>query len=171
MDQSAIISSQKEQLSRYETRLKDVVNAYKGLLKEKEALKEALGSVSNNSKGGTEEKVDQNVDQKLTLMNSLATLSAEKSRLEQTFLLDKRNLKHEMTVKDKAIKELEEIIRTFESRSSLETENFKSKLIVEKHEREKEQTNSMLMIRELQMLLNGKFQFVFFLCEALKISF
>ena len=33
----ATIDQQKEQLSRYEARLKDVVRAYKGLAKEKEA--------------------------------------------------------------------------------------------------------------------------------------
>lgn len=164
MDQNSklesLVASQKDQLNRYEIRLKDVINAYKGLLKEKDALKEAL-NVANKPKGETGDQSpggDNNIDQKLTLMNSLATLSAEKSRIEQSFLLDKRNLKQEITSKDKALKELEETIRSLESRNSLETENFKSKLIVEKHLLEKEQTNSMLMIRELQMLLNGWFE-------------
>ena len=40
------IDTQKEQLSRYETRLRDVVRAYKGLAKEKEALEKSLSAIS-----------------------------------------------------------------------------------------------------------------------------
>ncbi len=39
------IEEQKETLSKYETRLRDVVRAYKGLAKEKEALEETLKAV------------------------------------------------------------------------------------------------------------------------------
>ena len=37
-----VIDQQKEQLGRYEARLKDVVRAYKGLVKEKETLEASL---------------------------------------------------------------------------------------------------------------------------------
>ena len=37
-----VISQQKEQICKYETRLKDVVRAYKGLAKEKETLETSL---------------------------------------------------------------------------------------------------------------------------------
>jgi chromosome segregation ATPase len=40
------IDKQNEQLSRYETRLRDVVRAYKGLAKEKEALEKSLSAIS-----------------------------------------------------------------------------------------------------------------------------
>ncbi len=40
------IDKQSEQLSRYETRLRDVVRAYKGLAKEKEALEKSLTAIS-----------------------------------------------------------------------------------------------------------------------------
>ena len=141
--------------------LSDIVNAYKGLLKEKEALSASLATLSKPKDDNAieESSETQNIDHKQTiqtLMQSIATLSAGKSKIEQTFLMDKRNLKQEIAMKDKAYKELESKIHSLDSRNNLETENFKSKLIVEKHEREKEQTNSMLMIRELQMLLNGK---------------
>ena len=41
-----VISQQKEQLARYETRLKDVVRAYKGLAKEKETLETSLKAIT-----------------------------------------------------------------------------------------------------------------------------
>ena len=41
-----VIAQQKEQLSRYETRLKDVVRAYKGLAKEKETLESSLSAIT-----------------------------------------------------------------------------------------------------------------------------
>ena len=40
------IEHQSEQISRYETRLRDVVRAYKGLAKEKEALEKSLSAIS-----------------------------------------------------------------------------------------------------------------------------
>ena len=44
----AIIAQQKEQLVRYEARLKDVVRAYKGLAKEKEALEKSVAVLGKN---------------------------------------------------------------------------------------------------------------------------
>jgi hypothetical protein len=44
------IDKQSEQLSRYETRLRDVVRAYKGLAKEKEALEKSLTAISGKEK-------------------------------------------------------------------------------------------------------------------------
>ena len=41
-----VIAQQKEQLARYETRLKDVVRAYKGLAKEKETLETSLKAIT-----------------------------------------------------------------------------------------------------------------------------
>ena len=43
------ISEQKDQISRYESRLRDVVRAYKGLVKEKEALESSLKVLGANA--------------------------------------------------------------------------------------------------------------------------
>ena len=63
-----VIAQQKEQLSRYETRLKDVVRAYKGLAKEKETLETSLAAITaavNEEKEAEDDKpaaVDDGVE-------------------------------------------------------------------------------------------------------------
>lgn len=49
-DLLATVERQKDQLTKYETKLKDVVRAYKGLLKEKEALEASLSALAETSK-------------------------------------------------------------------------------------------------------------------------
>lgn len=89
-------------------------------------------------------------------MNSLATLSAEKSRMEASFQADKKNLRSEMFNKDKTIKELTEKVKVISSQTALEVEKYKSKIIVERHEREKSHNDQMVMVRELQKLLSDE---------------
>lgn len=168
-DLESLVASQKEQLSRYETRLKDVVTAYKGLLKEKEALETSLalavnknpekteqGAVGNgptNTESSSENSLEENLQLQIaTLMNSLATLSAEKSRMEASFQGDKKQLRADIVQKDKTIKELQEKIKDLAKQNAVDQENMKSKIIIERHEREKESGNHMVMIRELQKL-------------------
>ena len=43
------ISEQKDQIGRYEARLRDVVRAYKGLVKEKEALESSIKILGTNA--------------------------------------------------------------------------------------------------------------------------
>ncbi|XP_069697804.1 GRIP and coiled-coil domain-containing protein 1 isoform X1 [Periplaneta americana] len=187
------INKQKDQLSRYESRLRDVVTAYKGLTKEKEALEASLKAISgsnayekpsdsgnkasnagadndesdasktliykveNDSTKKDEHQEEETVDhlrtQLSTLMNSLATLSAEKSRMEASFQADKKQLRQEKEEREKIVKELQEkhqqTVRVHQS----ELETLRSKLTVERHEREKEQNDHGVMIRELQKLL------------------
>lgn len=177
-DLESLVTSQKEQLIRYETRLKDVVTAYKGLLKEKEALESSLAaltsakdessdkpSTKNNdeadaqSSTNTKSPTDTNANnenatqtQVLTLMNSLATLSAEKSRMEASFQADKKQIRSQLNQKDNQINELQEKIKSMSQQAASDLENYKAKLIVERQEHEKETSNQMLMIRELQKL-------------------
>ncbi|XP_066993533.2 GRIP and coiled-coil domain-containing protein 1 isoform X2 [Anabrus simplex] len=179
----SIVGKQNEQITRYESRLRDVVIAYKGLIKEKEALEASVKALSvstapsnlvsqssskqqNSSDGGKddegttgassettpegEETREQLHQQLTTLTNSLATLSAEKSRMEASFQADKKQLRQEKEEREKVIKELQEKNQLL----SNEIENLKSKLIVERHERDKEQSDHGVMIRELQKLLS-----------------
>ncbi|KAH8311846.1 hypothetical protein KR044_008292 [Drosophila immigrans] len=173
----ALVNTQKEQLSRYEKRLKDVVTAYKGLLKEKEALETSLAahaeatgvkdvnpSEASTSQGSMVPQGDaadgatadddkgQLQTQIITLMNSLATLSAEKSRMEASFQADKKQLRSQIVQKEQSIQELLSKAREQALRAKSDVDEVKAKWIVERQEREKETSNQMLMLRELQKL-------------------
>jgi len=187
------INKQKDQLARYEGRLRDVVTAYKGLIKEKEALEASLKALtisstsdksyesesqtssnrtqneetSSSSTSATEvevssasqktsqseETVDHLRTQLTTLMNSLATLSAEKSRMEASFQADKKQLRSEKEERERVIKELQEKYQQLQQLHQSELDTLRSKLTAERHEREKEQNDHGVMIRELQKLL------------------
>lgn len=170
------ISRQNAELIRYKTRLKDLVTAHKCLLKEKEVLESSLKAFSKSSvsKGndantsdvseestseemsseGNNETTDQLKSQLTTLMNSLATLSEEKSRMEAGFQADKKQLRTEKLDLEKTIKEMQSRL-DHETRAHLsEMENFKSKLIIERHQREKEHNDHGVMIRELQKVVS-----------------
>lgn len=165
-----------------------MVAAYKSLLKEKEALDASLASltskkseaaagsgesttstsastsastvdVSNaSSSSGTNDEADQLRMQISTLMNSLATLSAEKSKMEASFQADKRSVRNELKAKDQTISELQEKLNKAAGQTKLEVEKVKSKLIIERHEWEKESNNQLAMVRELQKLINDERQ-------------
>merc|ERR1712226_763719 len=138
-----------EQMARYETRLKDVVRAYKGLAKEKETLETSLKVITdavNEEKESERETTDTECDEVSSnqseavipgprlaaLSSSLAAVAAEKSQSEAKFLADKRKMKKE---KDELVTELEKVQKSEEEiRASYE--EIKSKLIIEKHERE-----------------------------------
>jgi len=190
------VNKQKDQLARYEGRLRDVVTAYKGLIKEKEALEASLKALtissasdksyesesktssnrtqneetSSSSSSSTstaeveassatqktsqsEETVDHLRTQLTTLMNSLATLSAEKSRMEASFQADKKQLRSEKEERERVIKELQEKYHQLQQLHQSELETLRSKLTAERHEREKEQNDHGVMIRELQKFL------------------
>ncbi|XP_055533302.1 GRIP and coiled-coil domain-containing protein 1 [Wyeomyia smithii] len=172
----AVINSQKEQLLRYEKRLKDVVTAYKGLLKEKTALESSLeaftsgrsengSSVTSKSESksaktsppsdmdtGSEVAKDLR-EQIATLMNSLATLTAEKSRMEASFKNDRKQLREVIAEKEAAVRDLEEQVKGLNYTIKTDLESCKAKLI---HDREEEINNNSLMICELQKQLQDE---------------
>lgn len=164
-----------------------MVTAYKGLLKEKEALETSLAahaeatstkdinrSDSSPSKGdgqsdgdtfdgatvnngnsngeGQSEEKGQLQTQIITLMNSLATLSAEKSRMEASFQADKKQLRSQIAQKEQTIQELHVKAKEQIVRAKQDIDEVKAKWIVERQEREKETNNQMIMLRELQKL-------------------
>jgi hypothetical protein len=110
------------------------VTAYKSLLKEKEALdavlntKKTSSTEDNNGENGnrsdSEEKKHDN-DPNEILLNSLKTLNAEKSQMEKSFLADKKNLRQELSMKDKELREVHEKIKQLER----EKQELKTKLI------------------------------------------
>lgn len=96
------------------------------------AATNAAGTSSASS--SSSDNVDQLRMQISTLMNSLATLSAEKSKMEASFQADKRTLRNDAKVKDQIISELQEKLNGSAAQTKLEVEKVKSKLIIERHE-------------------------------------
>lgn len=231
------IESQKKQLLQYQARLKDVVRAYKSLLKEKEALEasvkvlsvsheadlglaggpapalllpdavddrcsthsedstgtatslettasltsikgefgaeeargpappkseEASGSesgVSSSSGDGPpgpadgDKRLQQLKTQLATLTSSLATVTQEKSRMEASYLADKKKMKQDL--EDAGRKAEEERGRLEGELKGLQEQiaETKARLITQQHDRAQEQSDHALMLRELQKLL------------------
>ncbi|CAG5134442.1 unnamed protein product [Candidula unifasciata] len=180
------INAQKEQLKQYKAKLRDVVAAYKSVIKEKEALEASLAALnSGSSHGNIDEretgncehssveggsKVDEEdplginkqegkdevralKEQVKTLSSSLTTLTQEKNKIEANFIAERKRLRHEheellaqvADEKNRALKRVE----GFE----LQISDLKSRIRTLQLEREREQTDHALMLRELQMLL------------------
>lgn len=99
------------------------------------------------------ESVEQLKNQLGILMNQLATLSAEKSKMEANFQVDKKQLRSERDECEKVIKDLKERLKKAQNTNHSEIEHVKCKLIMERHEREKEHTDFVKKIKELQKLL------------------
>lgn len=164
-----------------------MVTAYKGLLKEKEALETSLAAhaeatgvkdasaaagavtadgqasgdaadgstatgTSNGSDASGNDEKGQLQTQIITLMNSLATLSAEKSRMEASFQADKKQLRAQIAQKEQSIQELHAKAKEQAQRAKNDVDEVKAKWIIERQEREKETNNQMIMLRELQKL-------------------
>lgn len=144
----------------------DVVTAYKGLLKEKEALEAAITSSTKPEEGdstASSQNVSKDDSENLqlqisTLMNSLATLSNEKSRMEASFQADKKKLRGELAEKDQHLRDLENKLIEASVQTQKDVETVQLKFLSERNEREKESNNNMVMIRELQKLLSDERQ-------------
>ncbi|KAM7121045.1 GRIP and coiled-coil domain-containing protein 1 [Molossus nigricans] len=234
------IESQKKQLIQYQARLKDVVRAYKSLLKEKEALEasikvlsvsheanvglagvqppgltcpdsvddrcsthsedstgtatsldttasltstkgelgaeddrlargppplkseEASGSESGvSSSSGDGQSVGGEVDKRLhqlktqlaTLTSSLATVTQEKSRMEASYLADKKKMKQDLEDASKKAEEERDRLEGELKELQEQIAETKARLITQQHDRAQEQSNHALMLRELQKLL------------------
>lgn len=112
-----------------------------------------------------EDTVDGLKSQLETLMNSLAVLSAEKSRMEASFQSEKKQIRGEreevcnivricdmfyqvenrkvtcfMLQYERVVKNLKDKLKRIQGHAVSEVEHLKYKLIMERHEREKEQT-------------------------------
>ena len=69
------------------------------------------------------------------MTQSLATLTSEKSRLEQSFQEDKKKVRAEIKEKNKTIESILVELKEVKEKSRVETEEAKSKLIIERHNR------------------------------------
>ncbi|XP_051176128.1 GRIP and coiled-coil domain-containing protein 1 [Leptopilina boulardi] len=131
----------------------------------KTKLKNDTEEVSNLSKTSPlktrkEERKSETVDdlklQLNTLMNSLATLSAEKSKMEAQFQIDKKQLRSDREENEKVIKDLKDKLKYAQNNSHSEMEHLKYKLIMERHEREKEHSDHSAIMKELQKVVNNE---------------
>ncbi|KAM7325504.1 GRIP and coiled-coil domain-containing protein 1 [Alexandromys fortis] len=234
------IETQKKQLLQYQARLKDVVRAYKSLLKEKEALEasikvlsvsheadvglagvqppgltlpdsvddrcsthsedstgtatsldtaasltstkgefgveedrmargplppkseEASGSesgVSSSSGDGpstsseADKKLHQLKTQLATLTSSLATVTQEKSRMEASYLADKKKMKQDLEEANKKAEEERDRLEGELKGLQEQVAETKARLITQQHDRAQEQSDHAVMLRELQKLL------------------
>jgi len=153
-----VVDQQRDQLQKYETRLRDLVRAYKGLAKEREAL-DAVIRFSNESKGGAAASTSQeggggeegasNSAAAAAANEALKTITTEKSRLEAMFQEDKKKTLAEKAAleaaKAKAVKERGQL--------KAELEEMKAKWMVERHQRDKESDDHALQMREMQKIL------------------
>lgn len=234
------IETQKKQLLQYQARLKDVVRAYKSLLKEKEALEasikvlsvsheadvglegvqppgltlpdsvddrcsthsedstgtatsldtaasltstkgefgveedrmargplppkseEASGSESGvSSSSGDGPSAGNEMDKKLhqlktqlaTLTSSLATVTQEKSRMEASYLADKKKMKQDLEDANKKAEEERDRLEGELKGLQEQVAETKARLITQQHDRAQEQSDHAVMLRELQKLL------------------
>ncbi|XP_071955847.1 GRIP and coiled-coil domain-containing protein 1-like [Antedon mediterranea] len=176
------IDKQQDQLTRCEGRLRDVVKAYKGLLKEKEALEAGVNALtskeperinnqerdendlnndSTNNKESSEEQrstktkdeVQQLQQQIITLTNSLATVTAQKSKMEASFQADKKSLREDNESKTATIVEITEELNKTRVELTEQLDDAKARLRCQQNEREQEHIDHAVMLRELQTLL------------------
>ncbi|GAB1607513.1 GRIP and coiled-coil domain-containing protein 1-like [Argonauta hians] len=183
------IDSQKDKIQRYEARLRDIISAYKGLSKEKEALEASIQCLSArdvNSKKTTttnkekhdenEKKIDEekesishplqsqssrelqadNEEMLATLTTTLSVLTNEKSRLESSYVAEKKQLKTENEDLQRRLDENEKIFNQKHKEQDATINDLKQKLRSQQRERELEQTDHAFMLRELQKLVNDE---------------
>ncbi|XP_063253274.1 GRIP and coiled-coil domain-containing protein 1 isoform X2 [Prinia subflava] len=196
------IETQKQQLLRFQARLKDVVHAYKSLLKEKEALEAGLKALSAphegappapggdsadergsehsedsagtagsaagargdeedapvaaqgaEEAGGAEEEPERRLQQLraqlATLTGALATVAREKARMEASYQAERRQMRREL---EEAALRRDAELRRLQGQLG-ET---RARLGAQQQEREREQGDHGLMLRELQELLRAE---------------
>ncbi|XP_054710498.1 GRIP and coiled-coil domain-containing protein 1-like [Uloborus diversus] len=161
------IEEQNKSLLKYKSRLHDLVESYKHLVKEKEALENTIKTLTDAGKNISVEENDpdsksqDNSDASAEkndaclqmLKSSLGALTVEKSRIENELRTDRKKL---LQQKD----ELERNLVDMENKYFLECEKYenqilelKKKISSQQREREKEQQDHSLMLKELQNLL------------------
>lgn len=146
------ITKQADQIKRYEGRLRDVVAAYKGLVKEKEALEISLKAL-NKTESIEDDGDDKRDGSVAALMQSLAALTEEKSRMEEAFQADKKLNRDKY---ENQISVMREETRTLVQQHLTEVHNLKAKIAYEIQEREKERANHVAMMKELNLKLNSE---------------
>ncbi|XP_065835347.1 GRIP and coiled-coil domain-containing protein 1-like [Oscarella lobularis] len=151
---AATLESQREQISRYETRFRDVVKAYKSVLKEKEALESTVRALSVQSKEeGDDESETESQSGVAALSDALATLTEEKSKIVSDFQADKKEMRNQFETNLREAKSEKERLEKIVERSKDEIEELKSRLRQQQIDLEGEMNDHVAMLRELQQVL------------------
>nr|XP_026694844.1 GRIP and coiled-coil domain-containing protein 1 [Ciona intestinalis] len=170
-----VIDKQKDQISRYEGRLRDLVHAYKSLQKEKEALEESMKALTTPSSGGgkkpstldentealnedesTEPDIQHLQSQLHTLTTSLSTMSDEKKKLVLVYQAEKKQFKHEHEVEVTKLEEETQVLLEKNKLLGEELTRVKEKLRNQQSDHEQEQSTHSIILREIQKMLNDE---------------
>lgn len=129
--------------------LLDVVTAHRTLIKEKEALEQSLNAIQSQSATAVSGNETEDAKQLAAIVSTLNTVTTAKTKMEALFQADKKQLREEKEAMELQRDTLAEKVSRLEN----EVEDWKSKLFVERHERDKEQADHGVMMKELQNLL------------------
>ncbi|XP_053664996.1 GRIP and coiled-coil domain-containing protein 1 [Anopheles marshallii] len=168
----SVISSQKEHILRYESRLKDIIVAYKGLAKEKIALEQSLQTLNAEGDGAGKVSVSlkkheqsDTIQEPLApneggqvqkLMQNLATLTAERNRIEEVLKSDRNQLRQQLANKDATIEELTRRIKMLESQFPYDSSSSFASVSADRPLSSVKYEDQSLKIRELKKLLDDE---------------
>ncbi|KFM82769.1 GRIP and coiled-coil domain-containing protein 1, partial [Stegodyphus mimosarum] len=165
----ALVEEQSKCLQKYKSRLHDVVESYKHLVKEKEALEKSIKALTearsiltaeddtsetDNASGNDKHSSEKRNDDCLQMLrSSLEALTVEKARIENELRTDRKKILQQKDELERTIVENEN--NWFLEREKFETiiQELKKKISAQQREREKEQQDHAIMLKELQNLL------------------
>ncbi|KAF6024206.1 GCC1 [Bugula neritina] len=167
------LESQKEKIHKYETKIKDLVAAYKSQIKENETLQATVkslraaaarrnqqpqNSLSLEEDGGAEisnEEVSQQeeIDR---LSKSMTDLLEEKKKIQSAAIAERKALKQDYEEKLLSVEENLETVMEENSKNLSLSSELKKKLRSEQMEREREQADHAAMLRELNKNINDR---------------
>ncbi|KAF8767786.1 GRIP and coiled-coil domain-containing protein 1-like [Argiope bruennichi] len=168
----SVIEDQNQNLLKYKSRLHDIVESYKNLLREKETLENSIKTLTavsdatkpenenealstdnenqNDEKISLEERNDQYLQQ---LRSSLGALTIEKSRIENELRADRKKILQQKEEVEKSFLESENAWAIEKDRFENQILELRKKVSAQQREREKEQQDHVLMLKELQNVL------------------
>ncbi|GIY22544.1 GRIP and coiled-coil domain-containing protein 1 [Caerostris darwini] len=165
------IEEQNQNLLKYKSRLHDIVESYKNLLREKETLENSVKTLTevNNVTTKTENETSlvesdcQNEETILTekrndlclqqLRSSLGALTIEKTRIENELRTDRKKILQQKEEAEKNFLEKESIWIIEKEKYENQILELRKKVGIQQREREKEQQDHVLMLKELQNVL------------------
>ncbi|CAL1267655.1 unnamed protein product [Larinioides sclopetarius] len=165
-----VVEEQRQNLLKYKTRLHDIVESYKNLLREKETLENSIKTLtevsdatkienepqSTDNENQSDEKIslEKRNDQCLQqLRSSLGALTIEKSRIENELRADRKKILQQKEEAEKSFLEKEKTWLIEKEKYEHQILELRKKVNAQQHEREKEQQDHVLMLKELQNVL------------------
>ncbi|GFT46617.1 GRIP and coiled-coil domain-containing protein 1 [Nephila pilipes] len=165
-----IVDEQNQNLLKYKSRLHDIVESYKNLVREKETLENSIktltevsnvikreneaGSIDHESQDDEKASLEKRNELCLQqLKNSLGALTIEKSRIENELRTDRKKILQQKEEVEKSFVEKESAWIVEKGKYENHLLELSKKISEQQREREKEQQDHVLMLKELQNLL------------------